>query len=623
MSTIYNLKKEAIGWDWQVYRQTGWQWWKYDEIVNGQNQDWNNTVKTTPSLEGVLNEVTHEKQKYEEVFRHRYGVTNEQMKNIFFVFVGYHPGYGAYMNFIGPYVGSKPSDQQNKYAYFIRRFQKANPDETTRAFHDMLNKNFSDFSSILGPDDFKVVALSEMKERRGTKQWSKKHTEYKSADPNTPEGKKLYQEAPIFGKGSYFFPNAKGIYKMLIKASKEGNMDAALKDSIRRVAKESGIPEIEAVKMLQTDEAFVGKVFEIFKDIQLKAKQMGGPAAEQIKVIPDFYVMKKPTIGSQRTDALKTRPIQFSVLDLRKEILEAMVTSKISDPVKLSEFLNLKRSQDRIKSLKAKGQFTPQIVNYWLNEINRTRSVKDARGRFSRRKSDSELLGETSKEIEQLFENRSKKEEGFDDPETCMFMSSLFFAEVPPEFIDPNTRAKMISFEPKGKPAKPSKSTRSKKPEGAQLSFVIPTFSLPEGTPNITRTQLTEWRQQRSEQLEGISEEDIEVPTEESVEDEGVVEEKGMGEEVIPGQKKVPPQKPLVPDVLVPPKTTPSKKVPKPLPVTEEAEGTDVNRSRIKKVMTNALLSLVHIAKELDEEGKLEASESVHKVIRKYQERIK
>ena len=630
MTESFNLekfRKEAAGSDWLVYRQTGWKWWNYNDLVDGQDPEWIKAVATTPSLNGAFNEITHDKINYDNIFRQRYGVNEQELNQIFFVFLGYHPAYGLYADFIGPYVGLKGSDKKNKYAYFMRRFQKANTNETLMAFNDMLKRNFSEFADVLGPDDFKAVVLNETNERKGTKYWKHERKEYNSVDPNSEDGKKLYQDAPMMGSGTYFDTKPSGIYKIMLKASKDGNLEEALKKSIHDVAVEMGIPDQEAIKMLQTNEEFTKKILNAFKGIQLQAKQMGGPAADQIKLIPDFYVMRKPLIGSQRTDKLKTRPIQFSALYLRKEILEGLAISKIEDPFKLSEFLNLKRTQDRIKKLKAKGQFTPQIVDYWVKEINKARNVKDAKGRFSRKKSYSELLGETDQELQTLFENKDKKEEGFEDLEQATYMCSLFHAEVPPELIDPNTRAKMVSYAPKQQGKQ-----RSKKPDESQLVFVTPPMQLPEGNPIITSAQLGEWRQKRGQEYEGISEEDIEEPIQ-----EGVVGEPVEGEAVdgVEGEEadivekptaKVPFPTPNValPPKTVAPKTTPVRKAPKPLmPIEEENINNQVpSKGKAKKVMTNTLLSLIRIAKELDAEGKSAASENVHAVIRKYQEGI-
>ena len=619
--SIFNLKM-AMGWDWWRYRQSGWQWWNYSDISRGQDAKWNEAVKTTPSLENILNEITHDKMKYDNIFKYRYGVSDAELNNIFVVKVGYHPSYGVYADFAGPYVGAQASDRLNKYSYFMRRFQRANAAETIRAFNDMMKKHFADFTDALGPDDFKAVVLSETKDlkKAGGKYYGHEKKEYQSLDPNTEEGKRFYQESPMIGSGSYFTPN---IYKILIKASKTGNLEGALKSAIQSTTREMGISEQEGLNMLQTNEKFTRKVFDVFRNLQLRAKEAGGTAAQQIKILPDFYVMKKPLIGAQRTDKLKVRPIQFSMLDLRKEILEAVVISKIEDPTKLSEFLNQKRSQGRIKNLKAKGQFTPEIVNYWLDDINKSRSVKDAKGRFSRRKSYAEVLGETEVELNILYENQQKKEVGFPDLAKTLYMMSLFHAEVPPENIDPNTGAKMVSFAPK-QPIK----TRSKKPAASQLTFATPAFELPENTPIIDSTQLSKWRVERGAEYEGVSEEDIEEPIEtEKVEGVGTEEVEGVsGEEKIPEQLEKPvTNKVPVPNVTVPPKTTPSKKAPRPIaPVTEEADITEevTSKGKAKKVMANTLLSLIRIAKELDSEGKSEASENVHKVIRKYQERI-
>ena len=56
--------------------------------------------------------------------------------------------------------------------------------------------------------------------------------------------------------------------------------------------------------------------------------------------------------------------------------------------------------------------------------------------------------------------------------------------------------------------------------------------------------------------------------------------------------------------------------------VQEDEEHQIEDESQVKKVFRNTLGRLIRIAEELDNEGKDDASEEIHKIIRKYQKRI-
>jgi hypothetical protein len=85
-------------------------------------------------------------------------------------------------------------------------------------------------------------------------------------------------------------------------------------------------------------------------------------------------------------------------------------------------------------------------------------------------------------------------------------------------------------------------------------------------------------------------------------------------EEVAP--EEVPEVQPTPPAAQLPPRIQPEPQVP-----TEEDEDEDVTPNLLE-LLSNTVKNLIKVARELDDEGKGEAAEEVHKVIRKYQKRI-
>jgi hypothetical protein len=120
----FNLKsyliKEAMGARAYRYRDQI-HWNRIEDVIKGQavavveigsddnnvkQKTWEELRKEMPSLNGAIYEILDFKAEREAFFQARYGIPKDDVRDIFQVFVGYHPFYGCYALSVGPYCAS-------------------------------------------------------------------------------------------------------------------------------------------------------------------------------------------------------------------------------------------------------------------------------------------------------------------------------------------------------------------------------------------------------------------------------------------------------------------------------------------------------------------------------------
>ena len=437
MSAIFNLYKYSMGSDWMDYRPE-YQWFLLDNILDGSDERWKDLVSKNPSLSNVAHHVIAEYNRYVNTFSERYNIQLERVKDFYNMYIGYHPRYGAYMVGIGPYVGTKPEDEANKFGYFTMRFPSTDSKNIIGLWSKFImgHPAYSAISDALGlksligivePEDFKMQIRHKTGEIRGTKQMEATNYELIDLTPEFLEendydthmertGDQLHRT--LLGTTSYFFIKPTGIAKILLKLSGRYGQKESLSNVVRSVATKMGIPESQINERFMNDVDFSKKVCNEFAKINPLAKDID----------------RARVSGSQRTEALKPSTEQKQILKLMKEICEIIVNHG-DDLNLIADKLNVNRGKAKTK---AKGVFTPEIVRHWLSQIENFRVSHDENGNIIKQRSYAEMP-------KYFQDNLDNIRLGFDDMETALKITSLRFAESKLEDIDPVTRAKLVS----------------------------------------------------------------------------------------------------------------------------------------------------------------------------------
>lgn len=421
-----------------IYRNQ-MKWFKYEDVITGANEEWNEMEKSNPTLPHALHEITKFRNNKQMYFSKAYGYPVDEVNKIFKVFIGYDPNYGVYLNSVGPYYGAKDAIWKGKFAFFTRRFQTANETDITTSAIDILDKKLKQYSDLLDLSDFSLKLKKATDQMTAGGYQTFDEETINSLDPNSPEGRRLYEEKPILGSNSQINLNAKGLTKLLNSASEAGGWKGLLEQAITDVAlsKQMDVDQVRANMSSSYDLA--KNVFDHAKKHQIKLIESGDPAAQMMEPIPEFIKWGHGKAGSQITSVLQTAKIAKSMLDFKDEVLTAVLTAKSNDPKVISEFINKFRlDTTKGKGAKAKGKITEDIVQYWINEISKELEPnEDWQTGFQR------LQDKTKNAIVD-----ANNEEGFDDFDTALQVSSLNFAEVAHDQIDPHTKAKLTMFTP-------------------------------------------------------------------------------------------------------------------------------------------------------------------------------
>lgn len=430
----HSLKKySATGHDVQVYRKQ-YYWFNLEDILSGKAVEWNELEKANPSLKGFVYEAQSKYNYYMNIFRERYQTSEDMIRKIYRMYVSYHPAYGAYYLSVGPYVGEKIEDQQNKFGYFTRRFASTE----TKSLLDLVSGNMktneglkkiaeelklSDISSILSPTDFKVNVKRKKDGDRGTTRERYKtidiNDEYLQRNTYIPTENEVH--CPILGSGSEIEIKASGIYKLLKEYVFRKGAEA--KENLNKVtisvANQMNIPLNNISREVNTNITFMHAILKQYSNYY-----------------PNFKdIWKTRTIGTQREERLKKSSEQVRILELMKEICNVISETNITDVKLLKDELN--RHRENRKTI-AKGFFNEEILSQWMEQIETLRNRYDDNGNIIGKFSFSEMV----EEIDNIL-NDLETQNGFDNINIALQLASLKFVELPIERIDPVTRANL------------------------------------------------------------------------------------------------------------------------------------------------------------------------------------
>ena len=554
----FNLQKhyldEILAYTRQETREN-YNWWDYDQLRSGGDETWNRFVSMERSLVDALQDAGVDRQSRLRSLQRIYGLPPSELGKIFKTYIGYHPAYGAYICHIGPYMGTKFAEADNKFSFYVKRKRRCTEEEVSESIEKNIAKYMTNYGVDLDISDMQFVIKEPTTFDPNKKRQKKLIREVVvNLDPDSPEGRDFYERAPIAPKGSEFGVNAKGLEKIIRTKWPE-----LYQEAIREKAAEEGISEREVINMQLRDLDFLKRIYDRVRRKYQESVRSGEAALSGQQAPPSFLDLSlKGVSGQEQFSTVVRNSLLKRRILLRQEVLEVL-NEGIQDPQEITSRLNSRASRN-----------SNPIPQNEVDDILETINAMSTQSQELEAEplSYETLMQNTASEIEGLDEKK-----GFDDLKTAFEMAKVYFTNLP---VDPQTKGKMqLKYAPKM------------------------VFDPPEYFENITSADLERLKNEKSEADRGQL--PSEVATEEEIEEQ-------LGDQVVEQETS----ENLDEDV----ETTETNEAP------EEYNAPAPPTGLMKDLFGNTLVNLITLAEELDNENKESAAEEIHKVIRKYQERI-
>lgn len=640
-------------------------------------------LKPNTSLINALADARNEYYKKKLLFRARYGVTDDEVDAFYRMYIGYSPMKGMYAMHIGPYTAmpgawsrtlkllkdyNKPlnpqsllelsnsiplptfpegfdpeakenkkdqlvkqyksllrdkrgilevrADLMNKFSYFLKTYNQIDRANMNRGVNIYLQQLLKSVGAMFTEDDIGVIVKAFPPDRVGQLDGKvpKINSEFQSIDPNTPEGSKLMTSGTLLGNGSILTLNSKGIQKLLAKTAQDGNWQDLYEQAIQVIAQANGKTVDETRFLVAEDDNFSKLFLEQLQNIQAELKNAGDFRADFLTIALNKKPKNPPRVGAQRPQVHRISKTQKSIINLKMDILKTILDIGTDDPAKVAQTMNAER---KIHKTKAKGKYDAETVQMWINAIKSEDQEIQKMKKKKQIRTYQEIYDTTVKDFNLMNENEELRDAGQEDLDTAYRFASTTFMESPVEFIDPRFRTKIQL------PNAPNMFAREGEedaPVTAKKMTELRMEARKMGTEEEMKKALKE------EILKEIGNADVEtsggLQGGESI-DPGDVEE----EDTTVGTPSEPaPTAPDQTEMDFPVTTMPQEKEPVPQlsPVEEEvSEEEEVSKKLdLKNLFGHTLQSLIIMARDLDSQGKEEAVEEIHQVIRKYQGRI-
>lgn len=563
------LIRQAMGSTPQAKRDP-YDWWDYETLVSGGDAKWRQHVAIDRSLIDVLSDCTAFRNKKFRELRDMYGLTDDQLKNIWKTYIGYHPSYGAYILSVGPYVGDTFAEEaRDKFAYFKIRKRQISEEDVAKSVGENIGSYMSMYGVTLEPGDLQLVVKGqpESLDPTGKKPRRKPVREIiTSLDPNEPDIQDFLQRSPILGEGSEIGLNTRGLQKVIRQMW--GNL---YDQAIAEKAAENNVTVEAASFMVLQDLTFLRAVYDKVQQKYQQKVESGEAALSGMSQPPKFLDLTLHSkSGSVQFSSLPTNKLQARALAFRQEVLQIMDRG-ITDPQTIRDTLNADPSR---KTKPVSFEAVVDKVNEITNLLSARRAnIPDADEGSLRQV----LMAETGMQSEEMGSSK-----GYSDLRSAFEMAKLYFSNLP---VDPKSGSKdMAAFK----------------------LVPVMAFDLPENFHNVTTEELRQIRldYEAGKGVQSPEAADAAEASENDLETQiGPKEEEKEEEEAVKQETK-------------PTGTAPKS------PTEEDDDDAYVPLSMKKNLVSTTLKNLIKIAEELDKEGKTDEAEEIHKVIRKYEEEI-
>ena len=562
------LIQEAMG-SQRMENRDAYYWWDYEELKSEPDEDWATWSEAEPGLNDVLKDAEAFRGGVFRKLRLEYGMTNSEILLVFKTYIGFQPSLGAYICSIGPYIGKKFEDSKNKFGFYLHKKRKSTREDVLGVVTLNIQKYAEAYGIEMDASDFRFVVVSPKDyDDSRLKQEDKNIVEtISNLTENSREFADFSNRQPIIGEGSRAEPNARGLNKVMAVLSENGNWGTLVEEAMADQAASRGLSDRQLSTLANNDVGFVRDLHNAIRKKYREKLSTGEAAALGMSAPPDFTGLNlSVTSGQQIFSTIPRNGLMSKQLGIRAEVAGVMAENPQADIEELTSIMNRNPKRRR------KGSKIPEeeVVKV-LAEIAGIKAEKGEDGpEFY-----AALKDET---LELAVQYKEKK--GFDDLQTTYDMAKLYFTNLP---IDPATRMKLGM-------------------ESATWSFTAP-----ENFSNVTDADLASLRGAHVARTEN------EVATPEEVERE-IGSPLPLPEEV---------EEPVVEDPESVEETTAPVPQPDVAPEKTPEEEEEDNEREMLDLFGNTFRNLIKIAAELDEDGKYIEAEEVHKVIRKYEKRIK
>ena len=627
--------KYSMGYTRQKNREQ-YVWWDYEELSSGRSpnlEEWNISFAAEPSLMGILNEAeTRRRKAIHEDAKQQYGLPPDLAAKMIKTYIGYSPAYGGYICQLGPYLSERPIHEAiGKFSFYVFRKRNATPESINKAIAKKINKFTENYGTLVDfdPSDFSYdLKMQNQDDPESMRQKRPPLRHFDSLDPNNPNVKEFFENPPIEGTASKLYLNAKGRIKIL-----RAYLGPWYEKTLNEMMQLQNKTEDEIVSEIMKNPKVLKTVYARARLLWDMARAAGDPAALAIGNPPDYKDSSlsgtsgaqiptgpgKPkielitdeqgnVIGQKVLKPASRTTLLISSYKQKKEILEALADLRgnpvqpgvpggaaVDEAQAIADRLN--QSPNRIEENRKVEAIRRRLIKK-IEKLNvRQAAGEDVSGQIIvlteqlRKQRDTlwtkedveswlnemetEHLQDPTAAVASIAETMTGLDDssGYDDLLTAFSMAKMYFSA---HSVDGETGAKI----------------------GASNSII---FNPPENFNNYTSKDLQPFLDAKAQN------EPPPVATKEEIQtDIGDIEsepEKLQPEEVPGTEGEVVPGAPV--------------KTPEELEQEKEQK-----LKELEDLLGHTLNNLIKIAEDLDKDGKFDAAEEVHKVIRKYEEKI-
>ena len=597
--------RQAMGYTRMEFRDQ-YQWWDLEELLKTPADSWKEQVELVPSLKDVMLDARRRRKSSISKVSTDQNVPVATAARMVKTYIGFHPAYGAYLCQLGPYKSEGfwwggehvVGEAKGRFGYYVLRSARATPGEIGGALLSNINNYKKAYNVNLEPSDFEL-RIRAPKEKQDPKQKYDKWEDVQrpiNLDPNNPEYRRVFNmdspddnmkgRGPMIMTGSFMTLNPKGYEKIL-----RSFFGKYYDETIAQVARDVGKTTEEVVGQMMSDLSILQNVYTIALSKYSDAKAKG-QVVETGQVPPPKFLDKTlqlaPGTGSIEFTKIQTSDRMIYQFDLTKEVLE-YVEQGIMDPEQIAErlnadpqrvaFNNRRRQQNEARARTTPPQEQLPLISFTADEVQRhldiieTQKEKLGEGAtYANVRTAIDDLVKNTFSVEDPATGQKRGKYGYDDMKTAYQMAMLYFSSVPRD--------------------------RKTKTLAGMPNAVA--FNPPENLHNFTTQDLA-----KSKALKTLTKEEREAQPEELEKEIGPLPEAGK-------ELKAPIRE-----------EEPLAEGEDPLAEMEAREDAKKEEEHnIEDIIGVTLKNLIKIAGELDKDGKDDSSEEIHKIIRKYQERV-
>ena len=374
---------------------------------------------------------------------------------------------------------------------------------------------------------------------------------------------------------------------------------------------QEALPELE-LELIMSNKTYYGKFLAAVQKKQQELIDAGDTRALFMQPIdekwlkPDEKNTSAHFAGQLFWDSLNPRPINESMANLKVEILREIVESGTDDVETITKALNEKGVRVQLcTGKKIAPSFSPSAIQWWIEKFPSEMTVSDANGKIIVQLTYEQLLDIATRDYALIREYKKYGVGcGAGSLQGAIDVASIYYAGTlydDTRDIDPLTRARF------------------------DFSNIAPIITLPQGNPDVSSVQLRNLRDTSTERvapdtdLSGLTEAEIEKQIGPEVQPENAV--------IQPNEVVETPEQDF--DITQLPQETEETGKPEEQQVSDNQEEPEKPQIALEDIMfggtdfNSTLRRMIKMAKDLDDDNKFSQAEEIHKIIRKYANKMR